>query len=168
MTNLRDMLRIDHNYIQSDFGSHDGEVHIDSDEGLIHPIDRRANPVSLNTIFRNGQFISLDPAWRQAFVVVGVNNDGLQVLSGGGREGFLSWRQMAASLRLSHRVHVSALADLTEPNGTQTALMQADIHRTASHLADHRHQMNALTVRLGALNEASQQRDVATGQPLLG
>lgn len=167
MTNLQNILEIKHNYRRSDFGSHDGEVLIDSNGGLIHPIDRRANPVALNALFRDGQFISLDPAWRQAFVIVGVNDDGLHVLSERGREGFLSWRQMAASLRLSHRVHVSTLGELKEPNRIQKGLMRADIHRTTHRLAEHRNTMGTLEARLGALNVAHQQHGPAREQDLL-
>lgn len=148
MTSFQDLLRQEHDYLPSDFGSVDGEVAVDSNSGTVHSVGRPDKAVALDKVFKVGQYVSLNlhgDGVRRRFVVIGVNHDGVIGVSAQGEEGFLPWELMAGALRKSAQVFVDVLSDLENLDEEDREFVREEIARLGREIRRYR----TIVVELG-------------------
>lgn len=155
MTTFSELLRLGHAYLPSDFGSNDGAVAIDSNEGTVHPVGSDGKTVALDQIFKEGHYVSLAlgdcGATRLRFVVIGVNQDGILAVSANGEEGFLPWEVMATALQKSQQVFVDVLSELEELDDEDQAFVREEIARLTREIRRHRAIASGLAGQLDKL-----------------
>lgn len=142
MTTFSELLSQGHASLPWDFGSHGGDVAIDSNEGTVHPVGADGKTVALDQIFKAGHYVSLmtgdSETARLRFVVIGVNHDGIVAVSANGEEGFLPWEVMATAIRQSRKVFVDVLSELEEFDEEGQAFVREEIGRLTREMRRHR------------------------------
>lgn len=155
MATFKDLLTRTHNYLPADFAAREDEVVIDSGKGTVHPLGTDGKSVSLREVFQVGQYVSLalhgGEEERFRFVVIGVNQDGLDAVAATGERGFLPWEVMAAALRWSRQVYVDVLSELEELDAEDRAFVQEEIARLTDEIRSHRASVSALSSQLDKL-----------------
>lgn len=167
MATFKDLLTRTHNYLPADFPSSDGEVVIDSGKGTVHPLGTDGKAVALREVFQVGQYVSLalhgHGGDRFRFVVIGVNQDGLDAVAATGERGFLPWEAIAAALRWSRQVYVDVLSELEDLDAEDQVFVQEEIARLTEEVRRLRASVSALSLQLDKLESIG--RRPALGRP---
>ena len=154
MTTFKDLLNQRHGYLSSDFAT-DGDVAINSERGTVAPLGVDGKTVALRDVFKEGQSVSFgdhsDVANRPRFVVTSVNQDGLNVVSAAGAQGFLPWESIASSLRRSQKVRIENLEEMEDVDEQDRTLRCVEITRIAELIRHHRTIASELGTRLHRL-----------------
>lgn len=159
MATFQDLLARLHNYLPADFASGDGEVVIDCGKGVVHPLGTDGKSVALREVFQIGQYVSLaldGGGDRFRFIVIGVNQDGVDAVAATGERGFLPWQAMAAALRRSRQVYVDVLSELEELDAQDQAFVQEEIVRLTDEVRSHRASVSDLSRQLDKLQSIGQ------------